>query len=125
MHQETLIDTLRNSDSSLFHRILDYENYVKQRKLATNQKFIFNYKGIKLAFTQKQVSVLKLVTKGYSNIKIAQILNAKEATIKLLTYRLMKYLEAILYEKIDRYYLVVIAQGIEFGKFFPTTLQKL
>ena len=91
---------------------LDYDNYLTERKLAVGQKILFYYSGIKIGLTQKQINVLKLVAKGYSNMKIAQCMIVREDSIKLLIYRLMKYLEEILEESVDRFYLVVIAQQL-------------
>ena len=91
---------------------LDYENYVNERKLATGQRILFDYSGVKIGLTRKQIEVLKLVAKGFSNIKIAQCLSVKEASVKLLIYSLMKNLEEVLEENVDRFYLVVIAQQL-------------
>ena len=92
---------------------LDYDNYLNERRLAAGQRILFYYDGIKIGLTQKQINVLKLVAKGFSNIKIAQCLSVKETAVKLLIYRLMKYLEEALDESVDRFYLVVIAQQLE------------
>ena len=102
----------RKRGRTSYQLMLDYANYIKQRKLATNQKILFDYRGVKLAFTPKQLTVLNLVAKGFSNCKIAQLLLMKESTVKLLIYRLMKYMEAVLYDKIDRFYIVIIAQQL-------------
>ena len=91
---------------------LDYDNYLTERKLAVGQKILFYYSGIKIGLTQKQINVLKLVSKGYSNMKIAQCMAVREDSIKLLIYRLMKYMEEVLEESVDRFYLVVIAQQL-------------
>lgn len=91
----------------------DYEEYINQRKLLLYQKRIYEYKGIKLALTDKQANILKLVAKGFSNIKIAEVLDKKESTIKLSVYRIMKYLEVMLDENVDRFRLVIIAQELE------------
>ena len=91
---------------------LDYDNYLNERKLALGQRILFYYSGIKIGLTQKQINVLKLVAKGFSNIKIAHCLYVKESAVKLLIYRLMKSLEEDLNESIDRFYLVVIAQQL-------------
>ncbi len=91
---------------------LDYDNYLNERKLATGQRILFNYNEVKIGLTQKQINVLKLVAKGFSNIKIAHCLYVKESAVKLLIYRLMKSLEEDLNESIDRFYLVVIAQQL-------------
>lgn len=106
-----LLDKKKSHNS--YQLFLDYENYIRQRKLATNQKTVVNHKGFKLSFTQKQIEVLSLVARGFSNSKIAKITFAKESTTKLLIYRLMCYLEDNLYENIDRFYLIIIAQQIE------------
>lgn len=92
--------------------MLEYKNYIKQKKININHRTILSYKSTKLALTLKQIQVLRLIAKGFSNTKIAYKLGIKEATIKLLVYRLMKYLENILNEKIDRFYLVIIAQEL-------------
>ena len=91
---------------------LDYDNYLTERKLAVGQKILFYYNGIKIGLTQKQINVLKFVAKGYSNIKIAHCMAVRETSMKLLIYRLMKYLEEALEESVDRFYLVVIAQQL-------------
>ncbi len=96
---------------------LDYDNYLNERKLAVGQKILFYYSGIKLGLTQKQINVLKLVAKGYSNMKIAQCMTVREDSIKLLIYRLMKYLEAVLEESVDRFYLVIIAQQLALDEY--------
>lgn len=103
--------------SQSYSRDLNYEDYLRLRKSATNQKSIVEYMNIGFSLTQKQIEVLKLVALGFSNVKIAQILDAKEATIKLLIYRLTKRLETILGEKVDRFYLVIIAQKLNFKEF--------
>ena len=96
---------------NLTHQMmLDYQNYLKQRKLLKNKKTVFLYKETQLAFTPKQIKILKFIAKGFSNIKIAQSLMMKEPTIKILVYRLMKYLEGVLCEHVDRYHLIIIAQ---------------
>lgn len=94
--------------------VLEYENYIKQRRLLTGQKIEVKYKDQNLAFTKKQIEILKLIAKGLSNPKIAKGLGVKETAIKLLTYRIMKYLENVLKQKLDRFYLIVIAQQINF-----------
>ena len=113
--EEQILKDIYNGrqDKSSYQLMLDYENYLKERKYFTNQKTIFHYKETKLALTPRQVEVLKLIAMGFSNVTIASILTTKEATIKLFVYRLMKYLEAVLYESIDRFYLVIIAQQLD------------
>lgn len=98
--------------SSPFELKLDYDTYLNEKKLASGQRILFDYGENKIALTQKQINVLKLVAKGFSNTKIAQYLSVKEQAVKLLIYRLMKYLEEVLYEKVDRFYLIVIAQQL-------------
>lgn len=92
--------------------MLEYETYIKTRASIINQKFPINYSNYNLRFTPKQMRVLELIAKGYSNRKIAKTLLIKESTLKLITYRLMKYLESIRRENIDRFYLIIIAQEI-------------
>lgn len=92
-----------------------FEKYIKLKKLNLNQKILINYKGTRIGFTERQIKVLKLIAKGLSNIKIAEKLQAKESAIKLLVYRLMKYLEEMFYERVDRYYLIIIAQELNLG----------
>jgi len=103
----------KKSENSSYQRILEYENYIKQKKLVTNQKLIFEYNDMYLGLTQKQIIILRLVAKGLSNIKIAEELDLKDATVKLIIYRLTKYLERALFEKIDRFYLIIIAQKLQ------------
>ena len=91
----------------------DYDNYLNERRLAAGQRILFYYDGVKIGLTQKQINVLKLVAKGFSNIKIAQCLSVKETAVKLLVYRLIKYLEEMLSESVDRFYLIVIAQQLD------------
>lgn len=91
---------------------LEYESYIKTRATIINQKFPISYKNYNLRFTPKQMKVLEFIAKGYSNRKIAKELLLKESTLKLIIYRLMKYLEDIRRETIDRFYLIIIAQEI-------------
>ena len=93
-------------------REIEYQNYFSYRNTLANQKIVLSYKDSNLEFTQKQIEILKLIAKGFSNAKIANHLLKKEATVKLLVYRLMKYLENVLNEKVDRFYLVIIAQEL-------------
>ncbi len=85
------------------------------RKFNINRKYIYCYNGNQLRLTIKQIEILRLVAQGYSNSKIAKKLIMKESTLKITIYRLIKYLECILLEQIDRFYLIIIAQrlGIE------------
>ena len=111
MQEQTLKHKLnKNINYSPLDLKLDFETYLRKRKINTNKKLLVEYEGVKIALTQKQIEVLTYVAKGYSNIKIAKELTAKESTIKLLIYRLIKYLESVLYERIDRFYLIIIAQ---------------
>lgn len=107
----------RKRATSYYHFLLDYENYMKARKLAMNQKTLFVLNDTKLAFTPKQLEVLKLVAKGFSNLKIAKMLVLKESTVKIIIYRIMKYLEEVLYEKIDRFYLIIVAQQLRIEEY--------
>lgn len=91
---------------------LDFETFSNHKRLLRN-KVIFNYKGINLGFSEKQALVLRLIANGFSNSKIACELNIKESTVKILVYRVMRYMEAILLEDIDRFSLVIIAQGLQ------------
>ncbi len=113
--EDSQIDNLTGGvlvSSPLEFRI-DYENYLNKRKLTSGRRFLFDYDEHTIGFTIKQISVLKLVAKGYSNLKIAQCLGMKEPAIKLLIYRMIKYLEETLHENVDRFYLVIIAQQLE------------
>ena len=98
---------------STFEFMLDYENYLRERRECLNKKLIFHYNNHKLALTHKQVEILKLVAKGFSNSRIAKTLSIKESNVKLLIYRLMKYLENTLFESVDRFHLVIIAQELD------------
>ena len=93
---------------------LDYEEYLRQRKFLLYQKRLFDFKGNRIALTEKQINILKLVAKGFSNTKIAGELSRKESTVKLSVHRIMKYLELVLDENVDRFYLIIIAQQIGF-----------
>ncbi len=85
------------------------------RQFNINRKYIYCYNGNQLRLTIKQIEILRLVAQGYSNSKIARRLIMKESTLKITIYRLIKYLECVLLEKIDRFYLIIIAQrlGVE------------
>jgi DNA-binding CsgD family transcriptional regulator len=113
MEDSSLNDSLNGIQlSSPFELQLDYDNYLNERRLASGRRILFNYNGSKIGLTQKQINVLKLVAKGFSNAKIAQCLSVREQAIKLLIYRLMKYIEKVLHESVDRFYLIVIAQQL-------------
>ncbi|OGI20814.1 MAG: hypothetical protein A3B68_09790 [Candidatus Melainabacteria bacterium RIFCSPHIGHO2_02_FULL_34_12] len=105
----------RKVEASPFERLLDYDNYLKQKKILLTKKTLIYYRGTYVALTEKQISILKLIAKGFSNLKIAQKLAVRETAIKLLIYRLMKYIGDVLHEKTDRYYLVIIAQEMDLG----------
>lgn len=115
MREPRLKHTFKKFRRSSFNQLmLKYKKYLNHIKLTNNQKAIFNYNGITVGLTPKQIEVLKLIAKGFSNGKIAKKLLTKEATVKLLIYRLMKYLERMLYEEnIDRFNLVIIAQKLD------------
>ncbi len=104
----------RNEQKSIQQLMLEYNEYLEEKKILAGRKMICRYKDINLGLTPKQVELLKLVAKGFSNPKIAQKLKAKESTIKLSIYRLMKYLERRIYEHLDRFYLIIIAQQVIF-----------
>ena len=104
----------RNPQSSPFELFLDYENYIEKRKKSVNQKVEFDYNNTKLELTPKQINVLKLVAQGFSNAKIASELSIKSAAVKLSIYRIIKYLEDNLHERIDRFNLIVLAQKLDF-----------
>ena len=86
-----------------------------ERVLFINRKILYIYKGKYLAFTAKQIDILHLVSLGYSNAKIAKRLFMKESTVKLITYRIMRYIERSFKEKVDRFSLIVIAQKLGFN----------
>lgn len=66
-----------------------------------------------MAFTERQFYILNLVARGYSNSRVAKEISIKESAVKINVYRLMKKLEAILNENIDRFYLVILAQRLK------------
>lgn len=96
-----------------YELLLEYKNYLKQRRLLTNKKVLLDYKGTKIALTKKQIALLGLVAKGFSNTKIAQELLAKTSAIKQAIYRLTRYLEKNLYEHVDRFSLIIHAQQMD------------
>lgn len=103
----------QNQRNPSLQLMIEYRNYLDEKRHLQG-KMVCNYNGIKVGFTPKQAEILKLVAQGFSNIKIAKKLEARESTIKLSIYRLMKYLEHRLYENIDRFYLIIIAQQFDF-----------
>ncbi len=117
--EDVQVDNLAGSvlvNSPLELRI-DYESCLNEKKFASGRRFSFDYDGCKIGFTAKQIKALKFVAKGYSNQKIAHCLGMKESSIKLLIYRIMKYLEKELSENVDRFYLVIIAQQLELDNY--------
>lgn len=90
----------------------------KSGKLIVNKREIFFFREMELSLTQKQLEVLKLIAQGHSNAKVAKIMQSKESAIKISIYRIMKYLEHKLNSKIDRFYLVVLAQKILIENFY-------
>ena len=115
MEEVAVKETLNEKRDSLSTgTVFAYGGYVKRKKLFVNRRNVFNYKGVHLYFTQKQINVLRLIAKGFSNSKIAKSLGMRDSAVKLLVYRLMKYLEGVLYENVDRFYLVIIAQQLGF-----------
>ena len=112
------LQTARKSEYSLekvqsLHKEIDYENYLRSKTSITYQRKLINFKGHKIILTQKQVDILKLVAKGFSNARISREMKKRESAIKLSIYRTMKYLEIILDETIDRFYLIIIAQELD------------
>ena len=115
MHQRTAQEKqVASQDSSPYEKLLDYNNYVEQKKASKHSKVPVNYNSVQVRFTSRQIEILKLVAQGLSNTRIAKKLECKETAVKLIVYRIMKNLEDILYEDIDRYYLVIIAQQFKF-----------
>ena len=111
MHQKIAQEKqATNQDSSPYEKLLDYNNYVEQKKASKHHKVPVNYNSVQVRFTSRQIEILKLVAQGLSNTRIAKKLECKETAVKLIVYRIMKNLEDILYEDIDRYYLVILAQ---------------
>lgn len=104
----------RNGKSSSIELLLDFESYIEKRKKSVNQKVSFDYNNRKLELTPKQINVLKLVAKGLSNTKIANELSVQSAAVKLSIYRIIKYLEYNLNERIDRFNLVILAQKLDY-----------
>lgn len=102
----------RRRKCSSYQLMINYHNYIKQKQLNFGDKIMFRYKDLRFSLTPNQAEVLRLVAKGFSNMKIAKKLSKKEVTIKLFIYRLMKYLGDVLYESVDRFHLVIIAQGL-------------
>ena len=109
-----------NKDSSPYEKSLALANYINQKKASKYHKIPLDYNNIQIWFTTRQIEILKLVAQGLSNTKIARKLDCKEVAVKLIVYRIIKQLEAILYEDIDRYYLVIIAQQLKFDTEFSS-----
>ena len=84
-----------------------------QSQKLTNKKFIYSYKcGVDIPLTSRQIILLSLISKGFSNIKIARILLKKETSIKLSIHRIIKYIEFFTCEKLDRYSIIIFAQEL-------------
>jgi len=81
-------------------------------KLSINKRYLIKYRQVDLLFTLKQMEVISLISKGFSNSKIAKQIETRESTIKLMIYRLMRYLEDALGENVDRFYLIILSQEI-------------
>ena len=92
--------------------VLNYRNYFNRKNINGCQRIILGYRDVQLELTQNQINVLRLIARGFSNAKIARKLSKKESAIKLLIYRLMRYMETVLYETIDRFHLIIIAQEL-------------
>ena len=109
----------KNKFESYCHKIqypireADFDPSLNSNKSIKYQRKIFYHKGNNITLTEKQINLLRLVAKGFSNIKIARELNKKESAIKLSIHRIMKYLEVILNENIDRFYLIIVAQELD------------
>ena len=88
------------------------ESSGKVIKLSINKRYLIEYRKVDLLFTLKQMEVISLISKGFSNSKIAKQIETRESTIKLMVYRLMKYLEDALGENVDRFYLIILSQEI-------------
>jgi len=100
-----------NATCEILH---DYESYLKHKRLWANRKYLLKYRHFRIALTQRQIIVLKLVARGFANSKIAQLLRVNEPAVKLSVHRLIKYFERVLEEKIDRFMFTVIAQQVDF-----------
>ena len=115
MHQRIAQEQEINcQESSPYEKLLDYNNYIEQKRASKHHKIPVDYNNVQVRLTSRQIKVLKLVAEGLSNTRIAKKLNCRETAVKLVIYRIMKNLEEILYEDIDRYYLVIIAQKFKF-----------
>jgi DNA-binding CsgD family transcriptional regulator len=88
------------------------EDSEKVIKLSINKRYLIKYRKADLLFTLKQMEVISLISKGFSNLKIAKQIGIRESTIKLMVYRLMRYLEDALGEKVDRFYLIILSQEV-------------
>ncbi len=114
VNEETIKSILRaKKECSSYSLMLEYKNYIARKQQSANLKSTFEYKESKLSFTYKQIEILKLVAKGFSNLKITKKLLLKESTVKLNIYRVMRYIERVLLEKVDRFYLIIIAQNLD------------
>lgn len=102
-------------ESSPYEKLLDYNNYIEEKRASKHHKIPVDYNNVQVRFTSRQIEILKLVAQGLSNTRIAKKLNCRETAVKLVIYRITKNLEEILYEDIDRYYLVIIAQKFKFN----------
>lgn len=118
MNKQLLIEsTIRQRKACSTNTLIaNYRDYINHKMLTCGEKLVFSYKGLKLSFTPKQVEVMRLVAKGFSNGKIARMLSKNESAIKLLIHRITNYLEEILHENIDRFYLIIIAQRLNLEK---------
>ncbi len=105
MNSEPLVNII--TDENALPESNSKEVYIKK-----NLKVRIDYRDTKISLTTKQIEVLGFIALGYSNIRIAKELLIKESTVKLLIYRLTKHLESLLRERIDRFYLIIIAQQI-------------
>ncbi|GEM_PF-2164022 len=120
MHQRIAQEKqISYQESSPYEKLLDYNNYIEQKRASKHHKIPVDYNNVQVRFTLRQIEILRLVAQGLSNARIAKKLDCKETAVKLVVYRIMKNLEEILYEDIDRYYLVVIAQQFKFDIDLP------
>lgn len=97
---------------SPFELLIDYDNYIKKKRFATNKKSLFKFKDEYVAVTRKQIEILNLIAKGFSNSKIAKELNKSDNSVKLSVYRLIEYFERTLNIKLDRYLIIIVAQNL-------------
>ena len=111
LKSEVNYNTLNNNN--FFKEIKSNGTRIFQWKYLSNKKVLLAYKGTKLALTSKQIAVLSLVSKGYSNSKIANEFLIKPHTVKQTIHRLIKSLENTLYQHLDRFSLVIFAQELD------------